>query len=186
MKKENKAVEKKIPQKNYMIVGVILIALILGSVYLYKWYNVYQDEKVSVSYLMDSKSIVHEVKNLSEIESVFSETPNEYFVYVSYTGSTEVYELEKELKSIIEEYRLMDYFYYINVTDMMKNENYLDDLNEALGLKEEKITQVPTIIFFQDGKVSQDGIITREDGNIMQAGDFSRLLDIKGINKEHK
>ena len=45
---------------------------------------------------MKTKTLVYEVKDLSEIEAVFSETPNEYFVYVSYTGSEDVYNLEEE------------------------------------------------------------------------------------------
>ena len=69
---------------------------------------------------------------------------------------------------------------------MMKKDNYLDELNKALGLEENKITQVPTIIFFKDGVVEDDSIITREDNNIMQAGDFAKLLDIKGIQKDHE
>ena len=186
MKKENKAVEKKINSKNYVVVAVIFLILILGSLYLYKWYDVYTEEQVSTSYLMKTKTLVYEVKDLSEIEAVFSETPNEYFVYVSYTGSEDVYNLEEELKPIIEEYKLKDYIYYINVTDMMKKDNYLDELNKALGLEENKITQVPTIIFFKDGVVEDDSIITREDSNIMQAGDFAKLLDIKGIQKDHE
>ena len=106
MKKENKAVEKKINSKNYVVVAVIFLILILGSLYLYKWYDVYTEEQVSTSYLMKTKTLVYEVKDLSEIEAVFSETPNEYFVYVSYTGSEDVYNLEEELKPIIEEYKL--------------------------------------------------------------------------------
>ncbi len=186
MNSENKKSVSKVPTKNYLIVGVIVLVVLLGSLYIYKWYDVYTENKIANSYLMTSKTLVHEIDDLSAIETVFGETvPNEYFVYVSYTKSKKIYELEKELKPIIDDYNLKDYIYYINVTNMMQESDYLAKLNDALGLTENKITEVPTMIYFKDGEVDASSIITREDDNIMQAGDFAKLLDIKGINKNH-
>ena len=147
MKSQNKLSRSKIPPKNYAIVGLIILAVILLSLYLFKWYKVSNENKISTSYLMQTKTLVHEIDDLSAIESVFGETASEYFIYVSYTKSNKIYQLEEELKPIIDDYNLKDYIYYINVTDMMADDNYLDKLNAALNLTDKKITQVPTIIY---------------------------------------
>ena len=45
-----------------------------------------------------------------------------------------------------------------------------------------KIKEIPTIIYYNDGKVVD--IITREDDNMMNIGDFQKLLDVNKIEKE--
>ena len=106
--------------------------------------------------------------------------PDEYFVYVSYTGSEEIYNMEKDLKKVINKYELNDQFYYLNLTTIKDKENYIDDLNKSLNL-EQKVKQVPTIIYVKEGKVVD--IIDRSDNNMMNVGDFQKLLDIYYVTK---
>ena len=59
-------------------------------------------------------------------------------------------------------------------------ENYLADLNKSLNLDQE-VKQVPTIIYVKEGKVVD--IIERNDDNMMNVGDFQKLLDIYYVTK---
>ena len=62
----------------------------------------------------------------------------------------------------------------INVKDMLNEDNYLTRLNNAF--ETDKITKVPVILYYKDGKVVN--IVHRNDNNVINAGDFQKLLDI--------
>ena len=83
--------------------------------------------------------------------------------------------MEKDLKKVINKYELNDKFYYLNVSDIKEKKNYIDKINKSLKLEEE-IKQVPTIVYIREGKVVD--IIERSDDNMMNVGDFQKLLDI--------
>lgn len=174
--------ERYIPIKNYVLAGIVVVAIILLTWYGFSWYNVIQENKISKSYLVKEKVVSNEIKSLEEVNDVFSEAPSSYYVYISYTGSEEIYNMEKDLEKLISEYKLNDYFYYLNVTSIKDEENYIDKINEALSLDDKKVKNVPTIIYYKEGEATD--IITREDNNIMNVGDFQKMLDINNIEKE--
>lgn len=179
-----KANTKNIPRKNYVIVLCIILAVVLLTLYIFQWYKVSKEGKMASSYLISSKTITYEIKDLDEIASIFSEAPEEYFVYISYVNSEEVYHLEKDLKSVIDDYHLKDNFYYFNATSMMKEDQYLDQINKAFGLKDQKISKLPTILYFKNGSLVADGIVKREDSKIIEAADFKQLLDVQEITRD--
>ncbi len=174
--------EAFVPVKNYIVAAFIIIAIIFLTWYGFAWYNVFKENKVATSYLVKEKVISNEIKSLDEVEAVFTEAPTSYYIYVSYTGSEDIYNMEKELRSLIVDYNLNDSIYFLNVTTIKEEENYIEKLNNALKLKEKKITKVPTIIYYKDGKAVD--IITRSDNNIMNVGDFQKLLDVNNVAKE--
>ena len=157
-----------IPFKNYVIAALIVLAICLGIVYIFKWFNVYKTNKLSVSYLIETKTITNEITSLENTKEIFSESPNDYFVYISYTNDEDIYNMEKELKTIIDDYNLNSQFYYINVTEYKDKTNYIDQINEALNLYNmfndclKKYVSVETGIFGADMKVSlvNDGPVT--------------------------
>lgn len=174
--------ERYIPTKNYVIAFAIIIVMLLLVWYGFQWYKVIEEEKISTSYLVKEKIITNEISDLDRIDDIFSEAPSTYFLYISYTGSEDIYNMEEDLKSLIQEYNLGDMFYYLNVTEIKDNENYLEEINNKLSLDEIKVTQVPTIIYFKDDKAVD--IITTDDDNLMDNGDFQKLLDVNKIEKE--
>lgn len=177
--------ERFVPTKNYVIAVFIVVAMILLTWYAFEWYNVYKENKVSISYLMKNKILSKEINDLNEVNDVFSEAPDSYFIYVSYTGDENIYEMEKDLSDLIIEYKLEDSMYFLNVTSIKDEKDYLDKVNKALSLKgDSKIKQVPTILYFKDGTVTTSGTIKKEDNNLIDAGDFQKLLDVNNISKE--
>ena len=175
--KEN---ERFIPIKNYIIAIGLVVAAVLLTLYGFAWYNVLKEGRVSQSYLVKEKVISNEIQSLDEVEAIFAEVPDEYFIYISYTGSEEIYDMEKDLKKLINKYELNDLFYYLNVTSIKDKNNYIEDLNKSLNL-DQKVKQVPTIIYVKEGKVVD--IIERSDDNMMNVGDFQKLLDIYYVTK---
>ena len=176
--KEN---ERFIPVKNYFIAAGIVVVIIALTWYAFAWYRVAKENKVSTSYLVKEKIISKEVTDLEEVTDVFSEVPTSYFVYVSYTGDEDIYNMEKNLKTIINDYSLNDSIYYLNVTSIKDEADCIEQINEALSLTEEKVTSIPTIIYYNNGKAVD--ILSRNDDNIINTGDFQKMLDINHIEK---
>ena len=56
----------------------------------------------------------------------------------------------------------------------MDSDNYLTRLNNAFNTDE--ITTVPIILYYRDGELVDT--VTRDDANVINAGDFQKLLDI--------
>lgn len=171
VKKEEK---RKIPLRNYLIAIGILVAAVLVTLYAFQLFNLYKEEKLAQSYLITNKIISHEISGLDEFKSVNTETPDDFFLFISYTGEQETYDLEVELENVIKDYNLSDYMYYLNVTDLMKNDDYLTKISKAIDVE---VKSVPIIIYYSNGEVVKEGIISREDGTMLTAGDFAQYLD---------
>ena len=175
--------DNSIPLKNYVVATAVIVGCGLLCLYAYKWVKVFNEKKVGTSYLVETKTITNEITGLDNVEEIFAEAPDNYFIYISYTGDEKIYNMEKNLKKLIDDYKLNNEFYYINVTSIKDKTNYIDQLNSKLHLEDNKITKVPTIIYVEDGEVGIDNIVTRRDNQIMEAADFEHLLDIKDFSK---
>ena len=173
--------ETFIPVKNYVLAALIVVVILGLTWYGFKWYEVIKEEKVSTSYLIKNKYISKEISNLNEVSNVFSETPDSYFVYISYTGDEEIYNMEKTLKKEIVKYNLTDNMYYLNVTELKNNKNYIDDINNALNLEERKVTKVPTILYFYEGALV--GMTDTKSDALMTVSDFQKLIEVSNIEE---
>jgi hypothetical protein len=174
--------ERYIPLKNYVLAAVVVVVMILLTLYGFAWYNVLRENRVSTSYLVKEKIISNEIQSLEEVSDVFSEAPNSYFIYISYTGSEEIYNMEKDLKKVINDYSLNDSVYFLNVTSIKDEKNYIEKINKTLNLEDQKVSSIPTIIYYNEGKAVD--IIERKDNNMMNVGDFQKLLDVNRVTKE--
>ena len=172
--------KRKIPRKNYLLAIILIVATVAITTYIFQLYNLSQENKLSKSYLITSNAILHEIKSITELPEALSEAPSEYFLYISYTKDKDIYNLERDLVSIIKEYDFKDEFYYLNVTDIKDQNDYINQINTALNLNV-KITSVPTIIYIKDGAAPDGGVVTRDDKKVIDAGDFAKMLDILEI-----
>ncbi len=172
--KEVKETKNIFTSKNFLIIIGILLLLILVIFYIYRVNKVNTSEKYNTSYLVSTGTVSLEIKNLDEVSQILKESPTEYFILITYTGNKDTYNLETGLKTIIDKYKLNDSFYYINIKDILNEDNYLTRLNNAF--ETDKITKVPTILYYKDGKIKS--LVHRDDNNIINASDFQKLLDI--------
>ena len=164
--------------KKYFIGLCIILAIIFLALYFYKWNSVLEQEKYYNSYLIETNTISLEMNDIDEISSVLSETPSYYFLYISYTNDEDVYNLEEDLKPLIDEYQLQNNFYFLNVTDFKDtNKNYKDDIAKELGIDASIISDVPIILYFKDGELATtEGIFTAEE--------FQDLLEMQDIKSQ--
>ena len=122
------------------------------------------------SYLISSDTIYLVVNNINEIKNVFLEAPNYYFVYISSLCNENAYNLEKELKPLIDEYQLQNNFYFLDVTNFKdSNLDYKNDIALALDIDQNIISDIPVILYFKDGKLLNDIFTAEEFKNILES-----------------
>lgn len=168
---------KKRKSNKYLELALILlgvILLVLGASNLYKHR---QESKINSGYL--SKYIASVQYN--ELDSVMLELNSDTFFYISYTGELEIHNLEVKLKRILDDHELIDNMIYLNVTDLLEEENYLDKINESLNLEDTKIEKLPAIIYFKDNELVK---ILDSKLALLKSTDFYRLLEQYEIIKE--
>ena len=162
------------PKTIYIIIGVVL-AVILIVIYIYRVNQVRKEEQITNSYLLTTDTVSLEIKNLDEVSQILAGAPQSgYFVLITYTGDAETYALEESIKGIIDDYKLNDVFYYLNVLDIMEQDNYITRINNAFNTDE--IDKIPTILYYQDGELVY--VVERDDDNMINSGDLQKLLDI--------
>lgn len=151
----------------YLIGTILLFALICW--YFISWYNVKQEEKLQNSFLISSNTITYELASVDEAPLVLQEAPNEYFIYISYTGDESIYKLEKNLKKVIDNYVLKDEFYYLNVSENIEDDDLFKKLNKTF--KTDKIDSLPCILYYKEGK-----LIKNIDSN-------KKIFDVKKLEE---
>lgn len=161
----------------YFIIGFLLIIFLIW--YIISWKNVKQEEKLMNSYLITSNTLSVEIKDLSETVQVLKESPSEYFVYISYTNDEKVFNFEKKLKKLIDNYNLKDEFYFVNVTNIKDDENFYSEINDTFNTK--LISNIPSILHFKNNELKK--VIYNKDLNKTYT-DFENLLKENEFDKE--
>lgn len=169
------------PVKKFLIAAVVLITLAVLGVYCFSWYRVYEKEQIRESYLLKTNTLSMKVTNINDLNTVLSEVPSDYFIFIGFSNNKDEMKLEKKIKPIIDDYGLNDIFYYIDITSYMNNNNYLNTLSSSLSIPNIKITSVPSIIFVKDGKISKENILMNKRG--IKIKDFQNLLKSNNFEK---
>ncbi len=151
LKKKFEIFDKKIPTRNYFIVLVVSILVIILSLYLRTFYLTYKNNKLNTSVFLDQK-----VKQINSKDADFALTETgDVLLYVSYTGNDEIYSNEKKMYSVLEKKDLLDDFIYWNVADYGDNTDYLVTLKEKYPNIKDQITNAPLLIYIKDGEAQE-------------------------------
>lgn len=167
MSKEIK--EKNIPLKNYIILVVIGIVVVILTLYINAWIKTYKENKISVSPL---SGVIQEV-NINEIGVTFSEM-NEVLLYVGYTDDKTIYNMEEKLLKYIKNHNLVDKFIYVNANDYKENQEYLQILKNTFPEVSDNIKEVPVLIYVNNGKAEE---VINSNNKVISTYDIASLND---------
>ncbi|MFI3260261.1 MAG: DUF6568 family protein [bacterium] len=168
---------RKIPPINYLILMLIFLVVLFSIFYVLESKKISEEELVSSSYLISSNTTPLVLNTVEELSTTLLESPQDLFIFTGYTGDLDEYNLEQDLKDIIDDYNLSDRFYYLNVTNLKEDENFLEDLSTILG---DTITSLPAIIYVSNDKVSNT---VSSSNAFLEAEDFIKLLEIHDFEK---
>lgn len=163
---------------NYFKLGLIILGVALVTLLVANIYKNVSNNKVNSSYLAKHVSRI----DYNEIGNAKLEFSGDTFLYISYTGEKEIYNLETKLKKIIEEHNLSSQFILLDMSNELEKSDYLASLNGALGLTEKPIKRLPAIVYYEDDKA-----ITFIDSadQLLTSSDFFLLLEKYEIIKSY-
>jgi hypothetical protein len=137
---------KRIPSKNYYIVLLVSVLVIIFSLYVRSFYLNYRASRINESVFADKT--INQI-NTEDFNFAVGET-NEAILYISYTGSNEVYDMERRLYREIKKKHLTEKVIYWNVTGLKRDE-YLSILKNTFPDIDDQITSAPMLIYIKDG-----------------------------------
>lgn len=159
--------KKDIPRKNYYIVIAVTILVVLLMIFVRSFYLSYKSSKLSDSIL--SNKIVNQI-NMDDFDFAIAEI-SDAILYVSYTGSNEIYSMEKKLYKEIEKNNLTDKIIYLDVTKYNKNNIYVKTLRDKFPNIANEINSAPLFIYIKDGQAVE-----------AMSSEF-RMVDYKTLDK---
>ncbi len=157
---------------NYKMIAIIILSFLILVLGIAKVANVLEKKDFGKSYLLDKKIIVNKIdtENVNEFMQ-----KNESFIYITDSLGEEEYNLEKSLKEVILDNNLKDVFaVYIH-----DDKNV--DLDSMFHLNGKEI-KMPVILYYKNGQFVD--AVVRKDENMMEAADFSQLLDVYELAKK--
>ena len=139
---------RDVPKKNYFVVIVVSILVIVLTLYVRSFYLNYVASN-SDSSIFASKSI-NQI-NIDDIDYAVNETTDS-IMFVSYNGDSKITNMERRLYREIEKKNINDRIIYLNVTEYLENDKYLEILrNKFLSLAVD-INKAPLFIYIKDGE----------------------------------
>lgn len=163
---------EKVNVRKYVNYVLLMIAIVLICFIASKLYNTYKTNQLKDSVLT---RIVGTIQ-YDDVENAKRELSSEDFIFISYVKSVEVRELEKKMKKTIVNNDLQNNFYYLDATDLMLEDGYIDSLNKKFNLSgKDKIEELPALLYYKDGEFIKT--ITSTSESLMSVDDFNKLLD---------
>ena len=103
---------REVPKKNYFYLALILLGTMLLLIYLYKWYETYNDSRLHTNIMGEYLTVI----NYNELDNYIIENKNAV-IYVSILGNEDINKFEKKFKSIIAENNLKNDILYLDISD---------------------------------------------------------------------
>lgn len=162
--------EKKIPTKNYVIYGIIVVVTLVAVFYANEWYTEYRKAELENSFI---SKYVTEI-NFDEFENYILENPNG-IIYMGKTNSEISINLEKDLYKIVKDNGITEEVVFLNLTG---NENNLNNIQNKYYIENlsYNLTDLPALAIFRDNKIV-DILINNEKEKISKS-DIVRLLEV--------
>ena len=163
-------------KQNYVKLITLLIVTVFLTLIVANLYKNIVNNKINAG-VFENYSIKY-----NELNSARLEFSGNTFLYISYTGNENIFNLDTKLKKVLKEYGLNDYFFYLNMRgdidevsqDYLINTREVNKLNNALELTDKKIVALPAILYYQDDKLIS--IIDSSKG-LIDSGKFVQLLE---------
>ena len=144
-----KEIYREIPSKNYVIATLCIAISFVMIVYISKWYIVYQEDNLNTAII---STYLNEI-SYDEFKNYVSENPNA-IVYIGIANDQDSRSYENTFKNIVDNYHLKDTVIYLNITSFTIEVDYINKYNALYGTDKKKISQVPAIVIFENGKLS--------------------------------
>lgn len=137
---------KKVTFKNYFTVIIVVILTVVLALYIRTFIVNYRENISSVSIFSNNIQSIH----INDLDFAIPET-GEGIIYISYTGNVKISNMENKLYEIIESKGLKEITMYLDITDYLDDNKYLEILKNKFPNIAEEINTAPLFIYIKDG-----------------------------------
>lgn len=166
---------RKIPRKNYVILGVVILVSLLIVYYLYMWFTAYKSTKVGEVILDKYMTVI----NYNELDDYLVENPDA-IIYVGILNDEDITKFEKKFKNSIKNNKINKEVLYLNITDELNSGKKISEMKDKYTVNYANITDVPNIMVFEDGKIKTIYNIRDNGYDVQKIEKF--INDIKLVN----
>lgn len=167
--------EKKIPLKNYIILGIIFLVSIVVVVYLCRCYKVYDESQRETPVIRGHLPEITE----NEVDSYLVENPSTVF-YMCTASSFVCRNYEKDFIKLIDEKKLSNSIIYVNLSNA-DIENFVNNFNNNHKYKVKLTKNYPALVIFEDSKVIN--ILQNDKNEKLTISKTKSFLDMNKIGK---
>ena len=139
---------RKIPFKNYVFLGVVLLVSMLILYYFYLWVDAYNESKLNKPIMNKYMDVI----NYNELDTYLIENPDT-IIYVSILENKEIRDFEKNFKKLFKKKKINNDILYLDITEDIKNEEIKNELSNKYMINSVSILDVPVIIVIENGNV---------------------------------
>lgn len=168
---------RKVPFKNYVILGIIIVVSVLILYYFYLWVDAYNESKLN-------KPIMNkymEVINYNELDTYLIENPDT-IVYVSILENKEIRDFEKKFKRVFKKKKILNDILYLDITEEVKDEKTRNELKEKYNVSAVSILDVPVIIVIDNGSIKSVYDIDVNNYDIDKIKDYINSIEFSDEN----
>lgn len=139
--------DKKIPTKNYIILAIIFLGIIILINYFASWYKTYDDYERGIPIIRKTLSEI----NTTEFDHYIMENPNAV-IYMCTASEDVCRKYEKKLKKIVINENLQDKITYLNLSDIDINQ-FVDNFNNTYPFRYALTKNYPAFVIYEEGIV---------------------------------
>jgi len=140
MSNKNTELLREVPKKNYLYLILILLGSFMFLIYIYKWYEAYNENKLNTSIMDKYLTVI----NYNELDNYIIEN-KDAVIYVSILGNEDINKFEKKFKNIVAENNLRNNILYLDIS----NEN-ITSATKKLSIEEE----FPYLVVYTNGIIT--------------------------------
>jgi len=140
MTNKKNEVLREVPKKNYIYLFLILLGSILFLIYLYTWYETYNENKLNTSIMNNYLTVI----NYNELDNYIIEN-KDAVIYVSILGNEDINNFEKKFKNLVAENNLKNNILYLDIS----NEN-ITEATQKLNIDR----NFPYLVVYTNGVIT--------------------------------
>lgn len=170
---------RKVPVKNYVIVGLLFIGVLLLLLYFSKWYEVYRDYQKETPVIRGTLS---EITNL-ELDHYVMENPTTA-IYMCTSSDMKCRNFEKNFKIMLNKNSsFKNNIIYLNLSDI-DQEAFVQAFNDTYSYKTKLNKNYPAIVLFEDGKII--GLLQEKKEEVLDVEEVRSYLKLHKIGEREE
>ena len=152
---------RKIPTKNYVILGVVIVVTLFILYYFYMWVDVYKESKINIPIMDKYMTVI----NYNELDNYIVENPDT-IVYVSVLENEIIREFEKKFKNKYKGNEIKKELLYMNIMNEINDKDVRNEMISKYSVNNLNITDFPCVLVFKDGLLKSIYSISDNDYDI--------------------